>query len=164
MPAAAVAAALLHGLAGCARIAPPAPPPLALSQLAISVASLARSVEWYRDNLGFTVEDQRAFPDYHLSIAMLARDRIRLELVQLDGSRSPTELIPGFDNPALLHGVGKVGFRVDDVDRWAAQLTRRGVRFQVAPSTDTARGERSFIVLDPDGTWLELTGRARAMR
>lgn len=126
------------------------------SLIAISVPHLEDAVTWYHDILGFAVEKRSAFPDHHLRLAWLVKDQARLEIIELEGSRPPSEMLPGLDNPALLQGFGKIGFRVTDAARLAAELKRKGVRFQAALRDDAETQTRSFIILDNNGNWLEL--------
>lgn len=73
------------------------------------------------------------FPDHMLRIAILERNGFRLEIIQTEGSQSP-----------------------------ARRLKEKGVRFQLEPLKDEKNGSKSFIVLDPDGNWIQLTQRAGA--
>lgn len=136
---------------------PPSPPPgpLRPTLVAISVPDLAASVRWYEDLLAFRVVKEANFPDYKLSLAILARDDFRLELVQVVGSAPPSKLVPGIDNPALIQGIGKLAFAVSDLDAWASRFKSMGVQFQVAPREDPEDGTRSFVILDNSGNWLQ---------
>lgn len=151
--------AFAFGLATTSYTAAPPPPPgpLRPALVAISVPDLAASVRWYEDVLAFKVVKQANFPDYKLSLAILARDDFRLELIQIGGSAPPSKLVPGIDNPALIQGIGKLAFAVSDLDAWASRLTGMGVRFQVAVRGDPEDGTRSFIILDNSGNWLQFT-------
>jgi len=124
--------------------------------IAISVPRLEDAVTWYHDILGFEVEKRSVFPDYHLRLAWLVRDQARLELIEIQGSRPPSEVLPGLDNPALLQGFGKIGFRVTDAAQLASELKRKGVRFQVELRDDLETQARAFIILDNNGNWLEI--------
>ena len=137
-------------LAACRTGAPPAVRPYLA---AISVPNLDQAIDWYRTNLDFQLLSRNDYPDAQLSIAILERDSFRLELVRHDKAVAR----PG-DNPALLYGFGKLAFWVDDVDRWLARFRRGGATFQLEPRDNAAQGTRSFIVLDPAGTWIQITG------
>lgn len=123
--------------------------------VAVSVADREASIGWYVDNLGFRLEDKRDFPEHRLRVAMLERRGFFLEIVELAGSVPPDRCVPGIDNPALLRGFGKLSFEVEDAAALAKKLKARGVRFQLEPGEGRELGSLSFIVLDPDGNWLQ---------
>lgn len=151
-------AAPLGAAAPPAAVAPPPPPgTLRPSLVAISVPNLAESVRWYVDTLAFKTVKQASFPDYKMSLAILERDGFRLELVELSGSSAPGKLVPGINNPALIQGMGKLAFTVNDLEAWEARLKSLGVRFQMMPRKDPEDGTRSFIILDNSGNWLQFT-------
>ncbi len=119
------------------------------------MSNRSRSVAWYTNVLGFRVEEQSDLADARLRIAMLERDGFELELVELGGSRSARELLPGNDNPAMIQGFGKLAFSIPDLDAWATRLRSHGVRFIHAPAEDAIHRTRWFIVQDVDGNWLQ---------
>jgi catechol 2,3-dioxygenase-like lactoylglutathione lyase family enzyme len=125
--------------------------------VALSVGDIKASEQWYARNAGFALKWERAFPDAHLAIALMERERFQLELVQLDGSVAPVQLVPG-TNPARIRGFGKIAFRVADVDAEAAHLRANGVKFQLEPRDDADQRTRSFIVLDNEGNWIQFIG------
>jgi catechol 2,3-dioxygenase-like lactoylglutathione lyase family enzyme len=113
------------------------------------VASVARSLAFYREWLGFEVTFQE--PDRDPFFAIVARDGAMLFL------KASGEALP---NPrryawarwdAYLH--------VGDVDGLAAEFATRDVAFS-APLADTHDGLRGFEIADPDGHVL-FFGRSR---
>jgi catechol 2,3-dioxygenase-like lactoylglutathione lyase family enzyme len=125
--------------------------------VALSVGDIKASESWYARNAGFALKWERPFPDAHLTIALMERAQFQLELVQLDGSAAPAQLVPG-SNPARIRGFGKVAFRVADADAEAARLRANGVTFQLEPRDDADGRTRSFIVLDNEGNWIQFIG------
>jgi catechol 2,3-dioxygenase-like lactoylglutathione lyase family enzyme len=123
--------------------------------VALSVGDLKASEQWYVRNAGFTLKAERTFPD--VVIAILEREGFQLELVQLEHSVAPSQLVPG-TNPARIRGFGKIAFRVRDIDALAARLRANGVAFQLDPRDDLSAGTRSFIVLDNEGNWIQFVG------
>ena len=123
--------------------------------VAISVGDLKASEQWYERNAGFALKSEQAFP--HVAIAILEREGFQLELVQLESSVAPVQIVPG-DNPARIRGFGKLAFRVRDIDATAARLRANGVTFQMQPRDDVKEGTRSFIVLDSEGNWIQFLG------
>jgi catechol 2,3-dioxygenase-like lactoylglutathione lyase family enzyme len=115
--------------------------------IGISVRNLDVSVAWYQRMLGFAEADRRQFDDHGLRLAMLdTPDGFRFELVEKRGSVGPATCAD-ICNPALLQGMGKLGFTVADVATLAASLKQKGAEFVL---------ERPgvFIIKDADGNWL----------
>jgi catechol 2,3-dioxygenase-like lactoylglutathione lyase family enzyme len=127
--------------------------------LAISVKDLDASVDWYERALDFKVVSKRDFPDFSLRLAMLTRQGFELELVEHHRSQSPAQLIPDFENPALLQGYGQIGFLVTDAKALQHTLHARGVTIKMPLRVDETDHSLSFIALDNNGNWLEFTER-----
>lgn len=125
-----------------------------ISELALWVRDLDQSVAFYRDQLGFAVEEidpgRNAFlrsGDFLLVLFVpedpgtpLARDY----LARTGGAR-------GY--------VYHVAFEIDParLDRFSAGLRERGI--EVRGPVEFATGRRSFFVEDPDEHYIELTDR-----
>jgi len=121
--------------------------------VAISVANLDESIAWYEKALGLRTSDRRSFPEHGLKVAFLESEGFRLELVELKGSASPGSCAD-VTNPAL-RGFGKFAFQVDDLAALAGRFQTMGIGilrdFRSAPE---ARN-RSIIIKDNDGNWLQ---------
>ena len=100
-------------------------------------------------------EDRFAYLSLHGSEVMLAEDA---------GRQSPWTLLP-FDYP---RGRGlNLSINCPDVDALVVKLHEAGVPLQKAAENcwyrenDMLRGQRNFLVLDPDGaeTWYQARGR-----
>lgn len=136
-------------------IRPDAPRPYLI---AISVPNLDESIAWYERMLGFNVVRTIPVPDQRMRIAIIEREGVRFELVELGGSTPPSTLLPkSGGNPALIQGVGKVAFYVADIDAWATSFREKGARFQIEPAM--GKEARTFIVLDNNGNWLQFTAQ-----
>jgi methylmalonyl-CoA/ethylmalonyl-CoA epimerase len=93
----------------------------------LSVADLDASIAWYRDNLGFAVEEYGPVPDGEGRMAMLGDGVFRIELFEVAGAAPLPE---GRGDPAAdlrTHGVKHLAFQVDDVPALVARLRARGV-------------------------------------
>jgi catechol 2,3-dioxygenase-like lactoylglutathione lyase family enzyme len=117
-------------------------PPLAAQSLAVSltVKDVARSRDWYRDALGFTV-DREHQRDGKLLACSLRAGAIQLLVTQEDGSR-------GMDR------VKGEGFSVQittaqNIDAIAAQAKAAGATFDTEPTE--MKGVRFFRLRDLDG-------------
>jgi uncharacterized glyoxalase superfamily protein PhnB len=125
----------------------PLQPLVALSlEASLTVGDVRRSVAWYRDILGFTVdrEFERAG---QLQAVSLRAGQVRILLAQDDGSK-------GQDR------VKGVGFSLqittpDDIDALADRAKRAGARLETEPAD--AWGVRVFRLRDPDGFLLVIS-------
>jgi uncharacterized glyoxalase superfamily protein PhnB len=101
------------------------------------VSDIARSMEHYRDALGFTVTFQYGKPIFY---ACLCRDEVSLHLLAAHESKR-------------LPGNGGICVFVNDVDAVHAELAVRGARV-IKPPQNYDYGMRDFDVVDLDGNHL----------
>lgn len=107
----------------------------------LTVRDLHKSLEWYRDVVGFTV-DQMYEREGKLRAVALKAGAIRFLINQDDGAR-------GWDR---VKGEGfslqfTTGQRIDDI---ADRITSRGGTLETEPA-DMPWGVRMFRLVDPDG-------------
>jgi catechol 2,3-dioxygenase-like lactoylglutathione lyase family enzyme len=138
---------------------------LRFGHLGICVTSLAASVPFYRDHLGFRalteVEVRGADADRLLGLSgvdqttvFLERDGVRLALFEF---RSPAPV--GSRRPRAMNelGMAAIMLRVDDLDATLAKMREAGVAILDDTRTDyPAYGSRLVFLTDPDGTLIEL--------
>ena len=101
------------------------------------VSDIAKSIEHYRDTLGFTVTFQYGAPTFY---ACLCRDEVALHLLAAHGTKR-------------LPGNGGICVFVKDVDGVHAELAARGAKV-VKPPQNYDYGMRDFDVTDLDGNQL----------
>jgi catechol 2,3-dioxygenase-like lactoylglutathione lyase family enzyme len=138
---------------------------LRFGHLGICVRSLAKSVPFYRDLLGFralTQTDVRgADADKLLGLAgvdqttvFLERDGVRLALFEF---RSPQPTGSGKPRAMNELGMAAIMLRVDDLDATLAKMRDAGVEILDSTRTDYPEyGSRLVFLADPDGTLVEL--------
>jgi catechol 2,3-dioxygenase-like lactoylglutathione lyase family enzyme len=135
-------------------------PVQAFTHLAIRVRDLERSLGFYRDLLGFTLNSRVEVvgapsallignPDAKLSAVFLERDGVVVELQQLEGVDREVEGV----NLGLSH----IGFRVTDLARLTDVLRQGGAEvLEGSRYHDGALGSEVVFVTDPDGVRIEL--------
>ncbi len=153
-------------------------PPLALEHTAVAVSELERSIEFYCDVIGFKL--LRRTP----TNAFLYLDDRLLELIQGDRQRAPglSAAEEWQQQKVASFGLSHIGFRVRDLETTLAELVERGAAPPVVPAYDFVpeigfvehAGEDQLepaerprpggtwklaVVVDPDGTLLELVER-----
>jgi catechol 2,3-dioxygenase-like lactoylglutathione lyase family enzyme len=137
-----------------------------ISHIAIGVSDMARSLPFYRDQLGLEVmldtEEKVGNGARHAVYMRWGKDGVFLVLSQTLG-REPS------GKPLRLHQVGlhHFAFAVDDLEKRVEKLKAAGVKILMAPyAADTiAYGEKSggkvltCLFEDPDGTILQFDQR-----
>lgn len=107
----------------------------------LTVKDLEQSLVWYRDILGFAVDERYERAGKLIAVSLQAGD-VRILIGQDDGSK-------GLDR------VKGVGFSLQlttdqDIDALAAGIKQRGGTLENEP-VDTPWGARMFRLQDPDG-------------
>ena len=101
------------------------------------VSDIAKSIDHYRDALGFTVTFEYGTPKYY---ACLCRDEVALHLL----AAHRTQRLPGN---------GGICVFVENVDGVYAELAARGAKV-IKPPQNYDYGMRDFDVADLDGNQL----------
>lgn len=107
------------------------------------------SVEWYSEKLDMIILDQTSIPSRGLKQANLVKEGLHLELIELPGSIEPAAW-------TFQQGFFKIGFTVDEFDRWIENLRASDTEFKGEVVIDPIRGTRTVIILDPDGNRIQL--------
>lgn len=108
--------------------------------VSLTVKDLATSRNWYRDVLGFAVEDEYEREGVVRAVALRA-GQVRVLLNQDDGAKG-WDRIKG---QGLMFTIG-----ADDVDSAAARIKAAGGTLEAEPE-DKPWGARMFPIIDPDG-------------
>jgi len=130
------------------------------------VRDLEKSVAFYTDVLGMRVATRMerqgefinqvlAFPNAHIKGAFVDKgEGHQLELIQYISPRSGPG---GIDRNDL--GASHLAFFVEDLDRFYAETSQRGLRFNNPPAAlRDSQGKllrKALYGRDPDGNWLE---------
>lgn len=119
-------------------------------EASLTVADVARSVAWYRDILGFTV-DREHVRDGRLIAVSLSAGAIRILVTQDNGARGEDrEKGAGFSLRFTT---------TQDIDMLAAAAKQAGAEFDTEPMD--AMGFRIFRLRDPDGFRLVISSVGR---
>lgn len=144
-------------ISGCAD--QESPNPFTPRVIAITVADMAVSMDWYTSNLGFIKDTIASYGDYGLTVGMMHQGDFSLELVQFDQGISKNELkFPeGFSE---LNGYFKIGFQAKDIEALYESLQALNVNI-AAPLSDLPPQEgydwpeKYFLITDPDGNYIQ---------
>jgi methylmalonyl-CoA/ethylmalonyl-CoA epimerase len=95
-----------------------------LHHVAVAVPSLAEAIPFYRDLLGYQVEETRLIADQHVRVAFATRDGTRVELLEpVDAQSGVARFVAERGRPTLHH----LCFVVDDLAATLARLAAEGV-------------------------------------
>lgn len=143
----------------------PTNPILRVTHVGICVTSLERSLEFYRDALGFQSLSEihvsgepsdtlLSLKDVDLRAAYLERDGLRIELLEYRSPKSPAALRPQAMNEL---GFTHLSLRVSDLAETVSSLRAAGVNVVDETRIDVpAFGAAAVMIEDPDGLKIEL--------
>jgi catechol 2,3-dioxygenase-like lactoylglutathione lyase family enzyme len=151
----AVALAACTPVTANARLSPTAVEPYSV---AISVSNIDTISTWWQQTLGFTETTRNNAAGGGARTAVLMKGNFRLELVELDGSRTAAQWVPSLRNPAMVRGFGQFGFEVADVDAARARAAAAGARIVSEPRANL-EGTKVMILADPDGNSIKIVSR-----
>ena len=122
--------------------------------VAISVADMQVSVDWYQRVLGFDLVRATDLPERGLQVRLLQHPTGLLELICDERARPP-----GVEKRFLQHGLFKFGFLVADLDVYMARLAELDVPLRGEAFQEDDLGTRSVQIVDPDGNVLQIFER-----
>lgn len=126
---------------------------------ALPVKDMGRSVQFYRDELAFTVVHQEA------SFAVLRRDTAEIHLwaASDEGWRTRGRSSPVVSGAeSFLAGTASCRVAVEHVDELHEALHPLGILHPNAPLRDPWWGSREFGVVDPDNNLVTFFAHARS--
>jgi catechol 2,3-dioxygenase-like lactoylglutathione lyase family enzyme len=134
----------------------PNPSAYQVHTVAISVANLEQSMEWYKTNLGFQLIQQRDFPENQVFTAIIGGVGFQLELIQNTGSKPIAQFLEDTSQPTLLQGFKKIVIQTRDLLPLYDLLKQNEVTF-VYPDIQETPGVwgKWFMIEDPDGNILQ---------
>lgn len=127
--------------------------------LALSVADMEKQVAWYRDRLGFSIIEQRDVPDRNIRFALLRREGLLVELLQLPDAKPRNQSDAAAASASKTHGFFKGGLVVRDIEGLRHEWQEKGVAFSLPLGEPGSAGLRMFQIKDPEGNLLQFLGR-----
>ena len=95
-----------------------------LHHVAVAVPSLSETIPFYRDVLGYRVDEPRVIADQHVRVAFATRDGSRVELLEpTDTESGVARFVAERGRPTLHH----LCFLVDDLASTLVRLANEGV-------------------------------------
>jgi catechol 2,3-dioxygenase-like lactoylglutathione lyase family enzyme len=151
-----VSASLLS-LAARGQSGKPEPPITALdgALFALSVADLDASSRWYSEKLGLETA-LSVPPSGGVAVTVLEGGGLIVELVHHDNA---VQAGCAATDPALCHGLFKVGVLVKDLDKTLQRLSARGVPVAYGPFPAQPNQRANAIIRDNAGNLIQLLQR-----
>ena len=146
-------------LTGCANAAPPQPDPLAqirAEHVMISTGAYEETISWYRDKLGFRVQQEWTVPEFPgVKLAYIELNGFVIEIVETPNEFQKSQIPSDLSVALSDRGFGHIAFLAADVDAVAAELSARGVELVVPPTSFPDSGRRLIFVKDNNGNYIE---------
>ena len=129
-----------------------------LHHVAVAVPSLAEAIPFYRDLLGYRVDEPRLIPDQHVRVAFATREGTRIELLEpADAESGVARFVAERGRPTLHH----LCFVVDDLATTLARLAAEGVELVDDAPRPGVEGLVAFLhPRAANGVLVELIDRA----
>ncbi len=128
-----------------------------IDHIGFSVANLDKMVEWYEKNLHFKVTKYLDHPQYGYRIVFLENKDFSVEFIEQKDSKKHDSAFKDPAEQTKIQGIIHFAFKVDDVDKTAQELRKRGVQFAWEPRTVEEVQMRFCHVFDPEGNLIEFT-------
>ena len=125
-----------------------------IQSVIIHCSDLARSIAFYRDQLGFPVkrlyEDQAEFHCGPVSLILRLAD-------PMQPSPPPAATLP--PDPASAPGRAQLSFEVLNLEAFYSEMQEKGVAFALPPTPPSPDhfGRKFAVLLDPDGLAITVT-------
>ena len=126
-----------------------------ISHIALSVSNLSRSIAFYRKHFGLRLAAKFRHKEIGLTIALLKKGDITLELFEFKKHKPLPRYRKGLDSDLRTLGVKHICLEAKNIAKIYGQFKRSGVSL----ATDLRvfdNGARYFFLRDPDGILIEI--------
>jgi len=123
---------------------------------AVTVSDLDNSVKWYSEMLGFEVIGKQIREDIGIGQVNLKRGNVLIELIKINTSLAPADLLNDRQSNSKLQGFFKFGLMIAEFDNWVSYLKSQNVDFHGRVVDDPTSGKKMVIIKDPDGNRIQL--------
>jgi len=129
-----------------------------LHHVAVAVPSLSETIPFYRDVLGYRVDEPRVIVDQRVRVAFATRDGSRVELLEpIDAASGVARFVAERGRPTLHH----LCFVVDDLASTLVRLAAEGVELVDRAPRQGVEGLVAFLhPRAANGVLVELIDRA----
>ena len=127
-----------------------------ISLVAIRVKNLDSTINWYTQNLNFSLVEKKEFQG--LRIAFLKISNLELELVESGKTLLKSDVIKETDSNNIT-GFDKISLSIPNIEQIYSRLKKQNIRF-VSDLKKSSRKENMFyfIIEDNERNWIQLTG------
>jgi catechol 2,3-dioxygenase-like lactoylglutathione lyase family enzyme len=92
----------------------------------VSVPCLEEAIDWYGQVLGFAVEKRFMIEAARAKVAMIRKGPLRFELFEVEGAAALPADRRHPPSDLETHGNKHIAFRVDDLERFLAEMETKG--------------------------------------
>ena len=121
----------------------------------ISVSHLARSVAFYRKYFGLVCQKKYEYPDKGMTIALLKKGNIALELFEFKKYKSLPKYRRKLGEDLKTLGVKHFSLETNSIENLYKKFKKAKVRFETNLRVFDS-GARYFFMKDPDGILIEV--------
>ena len=122
---------------------------------AVIVENIDSSVAWYTKILNLKIIKRQENKEAGYKIVNLGNDEILLELLELNSSVSAKTLLEKNPGKKWVTGIMKIGFKTDDIDLTYDNFKSMNLKFRGGIVTDPDTNKKMFIIIDPDGNYIQ---------
>jgi uncharacterized glyoxalase superfamily protein PhnB len=126
---------------------------------AIQVRNLDSAINFYSEYLGLQLTERKRFEDHHVEIAFLKTRQFEFELVKNDSSID-RNIVLKEKKAAEITGFAKLNFKIKRIEKFYDFLKAENVNIVVSlRKSARAKNHQTFIITDPEGNWVQFTGK-----
>jgi catechol 2,3-dioxygenase-like lactoylglutathione lyase family enzyme/predicted enzyme related to lactoylglutathione lyase len=129
------------------------------SLITLQVSSLDRSISWYKEMLGFEMDNRYTYIKQKTKIAVLKLKDFYIELIQNTASTSQTPTMYAVPD----YGYYKMGFLVTGFDDFYQELKQKHPDQVNGVISSEVNGYTYFDLYDPDSTLIQIIASAKSM-